>query len=186
MAFGAVWPEAADAGVAHHLGDVGEHGEVAVARRCPTARRATASSWRTVPTRHGHALPARLVAEEGGDPPHLVDHVDGVVEDEHHAGAERRAPLARALDRQREVEVVRADERAGRPAEQHRPQLGPGAQAAGQLDQLAEREAELDLVDARPFDGAGEAEQLRPSTSVRRVRAPSRGSAARWRASRRC
>ena len=42
------------------------------------------------------ALAARLVAEERGDPAEGVGEVGGLVEDEDHAGAERRAGGARA------------------------------------------------------------------------------------------
>ena len=95
------------------------------------------------------ALAARLVAEELGDPAERVDHVGGLVEDHDDAGAERRADRAGRLERQRRVERVRADEDAGRAAEQDGLQGFGRRHAAGELQQLAERRPELDLVDAR-------------------------------------
>ena len=68
-----------------------------------------------------HALAARLVAEELGDPPERVDEVDGLVEDHDHARAERRPGGPRRLEGQRHVERVRPDEDARRAAEQDRP-----------------------------------------------------------------
>ena len=68
----------------------------------------------------GDALAARLVAEELGDAQHRVDEIRRLVVDEHDAGAERHAGLARRLERELEVELVRPQERAGGAAEQHR------------------------------------------------------------------
>src|SRR5436190_698014 len=64
-----------------------------------------------------HALPAGLVAEELRDAPQVRDHVDALVENEHDARAERRADLARVLEGQRHVDLVRGDEGAGRATE---------------------------------------------------------------------
>ena len=80
----------------------------------PETRRASASCWRTVPTRHGHALPAGLVAEEGRDALQEARQVDAVVQHQHDARAERRLGLARALERERQVELVGPQEAAGR------------------------------------------------------------------------
>ena len=112
------------------------------------------------------ALAARLVAEELGDPAERVDEVGGLVEDHDHARAERRAGGPRRLERERHVERVRADEDARRAAEQDRPDRPAARHAAGQLDQVAQRRPELDLVDARPRDVAGQAEQLRPGRAL--------------------
>ena len=66
-----------------------------------------------------HALPAALVAHEGGDDHEQAPEVDGVVDREHDARAERGAELAGVLDRQAQVEVVGRDEAAGGAAQQH-------------------------------------------------------------------
>src|SRR5438132_1238169 len=47
----------------------------------------------------GHALAARLVAEERGDPEHGVGEVGRLVEDHHDARAQGRADGARVLER---------------------------------------------------------------------------------------
>ena len=88
-----------------------------------------------------HALSARLVAEERGDPAQDVDHVRRAVEDHHHARAERGPDGPRALECERRVERTRTDERAGCAAEEDRPDVARAAaagHAAGQIDELAE------------------------------------------------
>ncbi len=50
-------PEAADRRVAHHLRELGEHLELVLPFARPAASRCSASSWRTVPTRHGTHWP---------------------------------------------------------------------------------------------------------------------------------
>ena len=58
------------------------------------------------------------------------------------------------------------DEDAGRATEQDRPDLAATGHAAGQLDEVAQRRPELDLVDARAGDVAGQAEELRPGRAL--------------------
>ena len=53
----------------------------------------------------------------------------------HHAGAQRVAAGARVLERERDVEAVRADEPARRAAQQHGLQVA--LDAAGQVERLA-------------------------------------------------
>ena len=108
-----------------------------------------------------HALPARLVAEEGRDPKQHRDEVDGVVEGHDDARAERRAGGAGGLERELEVELVRPDEPAGRPAQEHRAQRAPAGDASGHLEQVSQRDAERRLVEAGALDAAGEAEEAR-------------------------
>ena len=138
------------------------------------------------------ALAARLVAEELGDAPEGVDEVGGLVEDHDHPGAEGRPDGAGRLERQRRVEDLRPDEDAGRAAEQDRADLAAAGHAAGQVDQVAQRRPELDLVGARVAPRArtgrraSARSRCRRHRSRRRPRRPSRGSAGRWPASRRC
>ena len=110
-----------------------------------------------------HALPARLVAEELGDAQQRGHELRLVVVDDHDARAERDARGARVLVRELQVELVRADERAGGAAEQHRLH-GPGAR---EVEQLAQRRAERQLVEPRPLDAAGEAEEARARRAFR-------------------
>ena len=83
-------------------------------RGVPAARRASSSSWRTVPDPARDALAARLVAEERGDPAQDVDEVGRAVEDHDDARAEARADGPGPLERERRVERVGPDERRRR------------------------------------------------------------------------
>ena len=96
------------------------------------------------------ALAARLVAEELGDAPEGVDEVGRLVEDHDHAGPEgrrrwRASPRTSAACR-------------GHPARRRRPAAppsrivrisAPAGHAAGQVDEVAQRRPEFDLVRAR-------------------------------------
>ena len=88
-----------------------------------------------------HALPAALVAEEAGDAHEQRAQVDGVVERQDHARAERRADRPRAFERERSVERLRADEPARDAAEEHRLQTAGAADAAREIDDLARASA---------------------------------------------
>ncbi len=137
------------------------------------------------------ALAARLVAEELGDPAERVDQVGGLVEDHDHARPERRAGGPSRLEGQRHVERVGPDEDARRAAEQDRPDRAVAGHAAGELDQVAQRRPELDLVDAGSAtwpDRQNSFGPVEPSVPIRaNASPPSRDDArARWPASRRC
>ena len=115
--------EAADRRVPGDRADVGQQRELGRGRARRGRRRAQPGHQLLLADGAdpaGHALAAGLVAEEPGDPAQQVRHRDGVVEHQHHAGAEGRARRAHPLEGQRHVERVRADEHAGRAAEQHR------------------------------------------------------------------
>src|SRR5690606_14316782 len=76
------------------------------------------------------------------------------------ARPERHAGRARALERERDVALVAADERTGGAAEQHGLDGIPG-RPAGQVEERAERGAERHLVHAGLLHGAAHAEQAR-------------------------
>ena len=118
------------------------------------------------PDAAGDALAARLVAEELGDAEHGVDEIRPLAVDDHDARAERRAGVTGALEGERQVELVGSQERAGGAAEED----GLRRLGAGELEQLGERRAELELVQTRPRDVARDAEETR----VARRRPPSR------------
>src|SRR4029453_13775797 len=84
-----------------------------------------------------YALSARFVAEEAGDAQRDVAQIDAVVEQHHDAGPHLRPRRARALDRERQIDLVRRDEDTGRAAEQNGLQRSAVAGTAGLLDQLA-------------------------------------------------
>ena len=153
-------PEPADRRVLHDPGEVVEQAQLGV----PGRRRAAGQPGQRLLLAHGadparHALPARLVAEERGDPAQRRGEVGDGVEGEHDARPERGPDLAGALQGERDVELVGQHEPARRAAEQHRPQLA--AHPAGQREQLAQGGAERHLVDAGDVHRARDAEQLR-------------------------
>src|SRR5205085_2327559 len=75
------------------------------------------------------------------------------------------------LEGEREIERLRSDERPRSPSQQHGSQLLPLADPAGQREDIPERRPELDFVDARDGDVAGQAEQ----PGSRRARRPDPG-----------
>ena len=150
-AFHAVWPETADRGVAHGLAHLAQQRDVAgrvgarAVRRCgaapPPGGRSRPGRARTGRrTRRGRTR--RCAAGCRG-------RSDGVVEGQDHARAERGAGLPRALEGERDVQLVGPDEAARRAAEQHRPQLGPRARRRPASSSSPQRGAERQLVDAR-------------------------------------
>jgi hypothetical protein len=102
-----------------------------------------------------HTLAARLVAEELRDPQQCGHQFGLLVVDDHNTGAERDAGRPRVLVRQLQVEQLRADERARSAPEQHR----LGRRRSREVEQLAERRAERQLVQSGPVDAAGDAEE---------------------------
>ena len=78
----------------------------------PETSRASASCWRTVPTRQGTHWPHDSLRKKAAIRMQQPRQVDGLVEDEDDARAEGRLRLARGLERQRQVELVRAQEAA--------------------------------------------------------------------------
>ena len=98
----------------------------------PAARRASSSSWRTVPTRQGthwpHDSSRKNAAIRRSVPTRSAVSSKTITTPEPSV-----APIARvALERQRRVERVRPDEDAGRAAEQHRLEGAAVRDAAGQ------------------------------------------------------
>ena len=114
------------------------------------------------------ALAARFVAEELGDPAQRVDEVGRLVEDHDHARAERRADGARVASNVSGMSSASGPTKtpAAPPSRIARMARPPG-HAAGELDEVAQRRPELDLVDARPRDVARQAEQLRAGRALR-------------------
>ena len=106
------------------------------------------------------ALTARLVAEECRESQQDRAQVDGVVEHQHCAGANRRSRRARAFEGQRDVHLRWCNEDARCSAEQDALQRPAFTHAAGEIEQAAQRDPERNFVDARRADGPGNAEQL--------------------------
>ena len=110
----------------------------------------------------GNALTTGLVSEERRDPHEGARQVDRLVEDHDHPQPERRLRLPSALERERQVELVRRG-RSRRRLRRAEPSAGRGHRnAAGQLEELTERRPEGHLVDAGPGNVTRDAEELRP------------------------
>src|SRR6201987_778537 len=101
------------------------------------------------------ALAAGLVLVEPGPPQRCPHDAGGLVEDLQRAGAEHRPGRRHRLEVQRHVQVRIGQQRRRRPA--RGPELQPVAAAgpAGQVEQLAQRDAERRLVLARMGDAPG-------------------------------
>src|SRR5262245_7275094 len=109
----------------------------------------------------GRALPARLVVEECDHVVERPHHADRIVH-HHDAGrAEERSRLLHGVHVHRHVDLVGGERRHRGAARDHRLQLPAVRDAAGVLvDDLAQRRAHGQLVDAGPHDVARDAVQL--------------------------
>src|SRR3954470_14127959 len=96
----------------------------------------------------GYALPARFVAEKRRDSTQDRRHVHAIVKHEDNPGTERGLGRARALEGERHVEVLRTDEDTRRATEKDRLKPACARHTAGELDHLAQRAPERDLVNA--------------------------------------
>ena len=104
------------------------------------------------------ALAAGLVLVELGPAQHRPDHAGGLVEELERAGAEHRAGRDDLLEPEGYVEVLVGQQRRAGAAGGPELQQVAVAHAAGQVDQLAKRDAERGFVLAGSGDVAGEAE----------------------------
>ena len=142
--------EAADRRVAHRLPDLARAARSSSSREpsgCDPAPAAPAAPpGGRVPTRHGTHCPHDSSRKNGAIRRSVSTRSALLVEDQHHARAERRAGGARRLERERQVERRRPDEDARRAAEQDRLDVAPAWHAAGELEQVAQRRAERHLV----------------------------------------
>src|ERR1700744_242070 len=126
--------EAADRGILHHKTDIAKQDDVALLRRGVAAVARDAQQRLLLAYRAyaaGHALAAGFVAEEAGDAQQDAGQIDGVVEGQHHARAQRDLVGADALEGKRDVEFVTAHESTCRAAEQYRLQGSARRNAAG-------------------------------------------------------
>ena len=113
--------------------------------------RCSASSWRTVPTRHGTHCPQDSSRKNAAIRRMHAEHVHRVVE--HHDDARSRASRSAARAPSNVSGMSSSSARtndARRAAEQDRLQRPPAGDAAGHVDQLAQRGAERHLVHAGP------------------------------------
>src|SRR5215831_13456171 len=104
------------------------------------------------------ALPARLVLVELRPAERGAQHAGGVIEDLQRPGAEQRPGGGHRLEIKRNVQVLVGQDRRGRPAGS--PELQPVSlpDAAGHVEQLAQRDAERRLVLAGIGDVPGQRE----------------------------
>ena len=106
----------------------------------PRSRRASASSWRTVPTRQGTHCPQDSSRKNAAMRQQQAAELDGVVDGQHDARAEGGAERARVPSKVSGMSSSSGrDEAAGRAAQQHGLQVRP-PRPAGQLEQLAQRD----------------------------------------------
>ena len=149
-------PETADRRVAHALAHLARSARSRRARRAlpPERSRASASCWRTVPTRHGTHWPhdssrkkaAIRISMRGRS---TVSSITSTTPEPSVVFA-----VARRLQGQRQVELVGPHEAAGRAAEQHGLQRpAPGTPPASSSSS-PQRRAERHLVDAGTRDVA--------------------------------
>jgi len=120
----------------------------------------------------GHALAARLVAEEAQDVRAGGEQVRALGDDHRSARAEHRADFLQRVERERRVELVRSEEVRGGAAGLERLQLGAVLDAAGLVEQLAHGRAHRHQVDARMLDVARDAEVLEARLAVLALRLP--------------
>src|SRR5580704_15242329 len=111
---------------------------------------------RALPARR--ALAARLVLVELGPAQYRADHAGGLVEDLQRPGAEHGPGGGDRDEVERHVEVLVGQQRGGGAARSPELQPVPGADAAGQVEQLAQRDAERRLVLAGRGDVPGQRE----------------------------
>src|SRR5262245_3200111 len=141
--------EPADRRVAHALPDLADQRQLVVHRpaRRPRPQPGERFLLANGADAAGHALSARLVTEERGDAHQRSRKVDRLVEGHDDPGAERRARGTGTLDRERDVELVGADEPSRGAPEQDGLQVAAAGDAAREVEQLGQGGAELDLVD---------------------------------------
>ena len=172
--------EPADRRVAHRLADLAQEGQLILARTHPRAGRQPREQLFLADAADAarHALAARLVAEELGDPPERVDR-SAVSSNTMITPEPSVAPVARVASNVSGMSSAsRTDEDAGRAAEQDRPDVAAARDTAGELDQVAQRRAELDLVYARAArrGPTGRTASGRSSLPCRSPRTPRRPS----------
>ena len=129
-------------------------------RPMPDARRATTSSWRTVPTRHGTHCPHDSSRKKAAIRRTWSTRSTA-------SSSTSTTPEPSVAPRSRVPSIVSARSRSSGPTNEP---AAPPSSTARSSDPARtppassisspERDAELDLVHARPFDRTGEAEQL--------------------------
>ena len=127
----------------------------------PPLARATASSTRTVPTRQGTHCP-QLSSRKNRATRRTTSCMSRVELKSHDdPRAEGHSGGTGGLEGERQIEVLRPDEGAGCPPEQNCSQIA--RRSPGQVDEIAQRGAELDLVNTGPAHITREAEETRPA-----------------------
>src|SRR5262245_6056036 len=111
------------------------------------------------PDSTGYALTAGFVAEEGRDAKENRHQLDRVVEDHDDAVAECRLGRTGALEAERHVDLGRRHEDTGGPTQENTLQRPPAGHTAGERQHLPQGRPERHLVDTRPGDTSGQAEE---------------------------
>ena len=132
----------------------------------PAASRASSSSWRTLPTRHGTHWPhdssrKNWAIRRSVSTRSTVSSKTMITPEPRVAAAARVASKVSGMSSASGPTKTPA----APPSRIVRIARPPG-HAAGELDEVAQGRPEFDLVDARPGDVAGQAEQLRARSSL--------------------
>ena len=168
MALAAVWPRPQIEASRIDLADLRQEA-LLVVRRNPAAagaaRRWSASSCRTVPTRQGthwpHDSSRKNAAMRRTRPQRSTESSSATTTPD-----PRLAPMARVPSKVRgTLELLGRHEAPRRAAEQHRLELPPSRHAAGQAQERLQRRAEGHLVEPGPGHVSRDAEELRAASS---------------------
>src|SRR5690625_3750831 len=94
-------------------------------------------------------------------------HTGRLIEDYDTSGPEHRSRLHRLLKIERHIEVLRQENGCRGATGLKGLQLPAPSDSPGEFEDLAHRNAERELVVARPFDGTADRVQLRPRALLR-------------------
>ena len=110
----------------------------------------------------GHALAARFAAEKCSDAKKDLLQINGIVEEHDDAGAKSRANGTRAFERERRIQFLRGNETACGASKQNRLQPPGSTDTAGHFDDVSNRRAKRNFINARPDNMPRDTEQPIP------------------------
>src|SRR5438876_1162292 len=96
-----------------------------------------------------------------------IGHIHGFIKDHDDSGSQSRADGASSFERERNIELVWANERTRSPTEQDRLNLLSAGDAPGHFNKLPKRAAERNFIQPRPHDVSRQTKQFRPGRSGR-------------------
>src|SRR6266516_6706774 len=114
-----------------------------------------------------NALAARFISKKRGDACEDIGHIHGFIKDHDDSGSQSRADGASSFERERNIELVWANERTRSATEQDRLNLLSAGDAPGHFNKLPKRAAERNFIQPRPHDVSRQTKQFRPGRSGR-------------------